>query len=68
MPIERSEEAINVQRNRAAAQSDKGGTRYRGQTYEEGVDDAIRWMLGESDDEPLGPEYDEDSADEDNEG
>ena len=30
----------------------KGGSRFHGMTYEEGVDATIRWMQGDSDDRP----------------
>lgn len=34
-------------------QIDKGGTKYPGMTYEEGVEAAIRWFTGETEDSPM---------------
>jgi hypothetical protein len=33
-------------------QQAKGGSRYPGMTYEEGIDATIRWMNGDSDENP----------------
>lgn len=63
--MERSPEEIDKQRNRAMKQADIGGSRFRGMTYEQGVDDAIRWLTGESDDPPLSDEDYGDLDDED---
>lgn len=60
----RTQEEIDEQLNRAAKQADKGGSRYHGMTYEQGVDAALRWLdpdtFGEDVEAPLGAEYDED--------
>lgn len=38
--------------NRLAEKIDAGGTRYFNMTYEQGVEEGIRWALGETDDNP----------------
>jgi predicted secreted Zn-dependent protease len=58
--INQRDEDIDTQLNRASDQFDKGGSRYPGMSYEQGVRDAIDWINGQSDDPPLGDEYDED--------
>jgi len=61
----RTQEEIDQQLNRATKQEEKGGSRYRGMTFEQGVDATLRWLdpdvFGDTE-APLGPEYDEESA------
>jgi hypothetical protein len=51
--IKRSKAAIDGQLNQASAWADAGGSAMRGMTYENGVEAAIQWMLGEVDDLPI---------------
>lgn len=51
--IERTEEEIEEQVSRAYEQIEKGTTRYRGMTYEQGVQEALDWVTGVTEDEPL---------------
>lgn len=44
---------IDEQLNRAADQVEKGGSRWPGMSYEEGVSNALRWARGDSDEEPM---------------
>jgi len=34
----------------------QNGTRYRGMSYEDGVSETLRWLAGETDDNPNGEE------------
>lgn len=56
--LQRSTTEIYEQLNRAAHALD-AGTRYPGMSYEEGVHDALSWVIGSHDDEPL-PDDDRD--------
>ncbi len=49
----RSDDEINDQINRAANVADAVGTKFRGMTYEQGVSDALRWILNDDDEKPL---------------
>lgn len=51
--IRRSETEIEGQLNKASEQIDAGGSAYPGKTYEEGVSEALGWLLGLSADAPL---------------
>lgn len=44
---------IDEQANRAADAIEKGRSRYPGMTFEEGVDETIRWMRGDQADPPI---------------
>jgi hypothetical protein len=44
---------IDDQLNKAAEAEETGQSSWPGMTYEQGVDAAIRWMTGESDDLPM---------------
>jgi hypothetical protein len=46
-------EQIDEQLNKALDQMDKGGSKFFGMTFEEGVDQTIRWMRGEIEDAPM---------------
>lgn len=52
----KEEDEISEARDRAADNchdvSKRGWSRYPGMTYEEGVRNALEWVLGDSDDDP----------------
>lgn len=48
-----TKEQIEAELGRAIEQVEKGCSKFFGLTYEEGVDNTIRWMLGESDEAPM---------------
>jgi hypothetical protein len=48
--IRKSDDAIDEVIGRVTDQIGEGGTRYRGMTYEEGVEDALRWVQGNNND------------------
>jgi hypothetical protein len=50
--LSRSDDEVNEQLNLAAEGMDKG-TRWAGMSYEQGVDAALHWVLGHSDDKPM---------------
>ncbi len=51
--IKRTEEEIDEEINNASDQIEQGGTKWFGMTYEQGVDAALRWVLGHTDDKPM---------------
>ena len=51
--IKRTDEQIDDVKNRIMEQMDKGGSKFHGMTYEEGLDAAIRWLFGETEDDPM---------------
>ena len=51
----RSDEEVNTLRNAILERIEEGGSSYSGMSYEQGIDETIRWLFGESDDHP----YDE---------
>ena len=51
---------IEKQLSKAQDWSSNGKTDVSGMTYEEGVESALRWALGEEDSEPIENEYSED--------
>jgi hypothetical protein len=53
MDIVRTDEQIDEQINAACEQNEEGTTRWPGMTYEQGVDNALRWVTGQSDDVPM---------------
>lgn len=53
MPDKPTQEQIDEQLNLAAEAVDEGQSKWPGMTYEQGVDNAIRWMTGESDQPPM---------------
>jgi hypothetical protein len=50
--VERTDDEIDSLRNAVSEQIEKGRTRYHGLTYEQGIEDSIRWLLGETDEHP----------------
>lgn len=44
---------VDAQLNRAMEAVDAGTTAWPGMTYEQGVDNALRWVTGQSDDVPM---------------
>lgn len=50
--IVRSAEEVNLVLDKAAQGFDRGSA-YPGQSYEEGIQDYHRWLVGETDEEPL---------------
>lgn len=52
--VVRSDEEVDAVLNIASAQSERGGSAFPGMTYEQGVDEGIRWLTGQHDDVPLG--------------
>ena len=51
--MERSQEEIAEQLDRAVQAQVDGESRWPGMSYEEGVDAALRWVTGESNDLPM---------------
>lgn len=51
--IERTVEQINAEIDRAAEAVGTGVSNVPGMSYEEGVDSALRWVLGDTDDAPM---------------
>ena len=51
--IKVSEKEIDEVLNAADEQETKGGSQWKGMTYEQGVSAAIRWLLGMSDENPM---------------
>lgn len=56
MHIKPSEAEINEVLNQVGEKIDEGGSRFPGMSFEQGVQDGIRWVLGETDDNPYPPE------------
>ena len=50
--VTRSEAEINELRNEVAERIEKGGSRHSGMSFEQGIDDVLRWLFGETDDHP----------------
>jgi hypothetical protein len=53
MQIERTDDEINDVLNKCSEQSDAGGSKWPGQTYEDGVAAALRWVTGDDDNNPM---------------
>lgn len=51
--LPRTEQEIETVLDAAIAVTSTGQTRWRGMTYEEGIRNALQWVLGESDDDPM---------------
>lgn len=47
------QDVVDGQLNLASESMEKGSSRWPGMSYEQGVDAAIRWMMGESDEAPM---------------
>lgn len=52
MPVRRTDAEIDDQMN-LALESQDNGTRWPGMSYEDGVDAALRWVTGQSEDKPM---------------
>lgn len=48
-----NEDEMNEQINFTMESVEQGTTRWPGMTYEQGVDAALRWAMGESDEPPM---------------
>ena len=48
----RTKQEIDDVLNQAAEQQDEGGSRFPGMTYEDGLANALRWVIGDDDDNP----------------
>lgn len=53
--IEPTDDEIGEQLNHCSISADSGKSAYPGMTYEQGVDAAIMWMTGNSDEPPVSP-------------
>jgi hypothetical protein len=51
--VTRTEDEVNEQVNAASEAMDTNGSRWPGMSYEQGVDAALRWVMGWSDDKPM---------------
>jgi len=51
--VKRTDEEIDAVLNDVAEQMDVGGSKFPGMTYEEGVQNAINWLTGQVDDNPM---------------
>ena len=51
--MEPTTEQIEEQLNKAVEQGDEGGSKWPGMTYEEGVRNALEWVLGDYDHAPM---------------
>jgi hypothetical protein len=51
--VERSDEEVNAVLNTCAEAEESGRSKYPGMTYEQGVANGIRWLLGEIDEHPI---------------
>ena len=51
--VTRTEEEVNEVIDKTAAQDNEGGSRWPGMTYEQGVRNALDWILGNNDDNPM---------------
>lgn len=50
--VGRTDEEVDALLNELDGQINVGGSRFSGQTYEQGVQEGIRWLLGETEDHP----------------
>jgi hypothetical protein len=53
MSIERTDQEIDEQRNAASEALDEGGSKWPGMSYEQGVQNALAWVVGDSEDLPM---------------
>jgi len=51
--IKKTDEEINDLLNACSDQTDKGGSKFPGMSYEEGLQAAIEWLTSVSDEHPL---------------
>ncbi len=54
--VARTDDEINDLRNDVADRINEGGSRYPGMSYENGIEEALSWLLGESEDHPYAEE------------
>lgn len=52
--LARTPQEIDDTLNICAFAEDEGGSAYPGMTYEQGIKNAIEWLTGRTDDNPLG--------------
>jgi len=50
--VERTDDEINDVLNDVSHRINEGGSRYPGMSYENGIEEALQWVLGKSDDHP----------------
>lgn len=48
--LQKTDDQINAVLNRCAEQEDKGGSAFPGMTYEQGIKEAIEWMISDNND------------------
>ncbi|MBL1321537.1 MAG: hypothetical protein COA63_010830 [Methylophaga sp.] len=53
MPDFRSDAEIDEVLNMCNEQEELGGSLFQGMTYEQGIQCALRWVTGDSDDHPM---------------
>lgn len=51
--VVRTEEEVNEVLDKCSQQEDEGGSRWPGMTYEQGVRNALDWITGNVDDNPM---------------
>lgn len=51
--MEPTTDEIEEQLTKAIEQNHKGASRWPGMSYEQGVENALRWATGETDDKPM---------------
>ena len=52
MEIKRSEDEVWELLNKVGEKINEGGSKYRGMTYEQGIEAAIMWVTGDWEDHP----------------
>ncbi len=50
--LARTDDEINDLRNDVAERIDQGGSRFPGMSYEQGIEEVLSWLFGESGDHP----------------
>jgi len=53
MDLERTDEEIDDVLNKCAEAADRGKSSWPGMSYEQGVEAALTWATGQSDDNPM---------------
>lgn len=51
--ISRTDEEIDDLREKCIEQENEGGSKYHGLTYEQGIEAAVGWLVGDRDDNPM---------------
>lgn len=49
----RTRDEVDAQLDKTISAIEEGTTRWAGMTYEQGVDNALRWVMGDSDEPPM---------------